>query len=161
MGPRGSVLCSSGGERSRSLIVGGPQEGMRRAGTENVASIVGMGKAAELASIYFEEENVRVRRLRDGLESEIVKQIPEASVNGNPKDRIPNITNITFSGYQAKRILKDMEAHGIYATSGAACTDGLSPSHVLLAMGLTPGTPFHRFGLGSVGTTQRRRSTMS
>jgi cysteine desulfurase len=127
---------------------------MRRAGTENVASIVGIGKAAELASIHLEAENARVRQLRDRLESGIVEQIPETRVNGHPKERIPNTTNITFSGCQARKLLKGMETHGIYATSGAACTAGLSPSHVLLAMGLTPREALSsiRFGLSRYNT---------
>lgn len=154
-GPKGiGALFVRRGTKLHSLIVGGPQEGMRRAGTENVASIVGIGKAAELASIYLEEENGRVRQLRDRLESGIVEQIPETRVNGNPKDRIPNTTNITFSGCQARKLLKGMETHGIYATSGAACTGGLSPSHVLMAMGLTPRESLSsiRFGLSRYNT---------
>ena len=154
-GPKGiGALFIRRGTKLHSLIVGGPQEGMRRAGTENVASIVGMGKTAELAAIYLEEENVRVRQLRDRLESGIVEQIPGTRVNGHPKDRIPNTTNITFSGCQARKILKDMETHGIYATSGAVCTGGLSPSHVLLAMGLTPREALSsiRFGLSRYNT---------
>jgi len=154
-GPKGiGALFIRRGTKLHSLIVGGPQEGMRRAGTENVASIVGMGKTAELAAIYLEEENVRVRQLRDRLESGIVEQIPGTRVNGHPKERIPNTTNITFSGCQARKILKDMETHGIYATSGAVCTGGLSPSHVLLAMGLTPREALSsiRFGLSRYNT---------
>jgi len=154
-GPKGiGALFVRRGTKLHSLIVGGPQEGMRRAGTENVAAIVGIGKAAELAAIYLEEENARVRQMRDRLESGIVEQIPGARVNGHPKDRIPNTTNITFSGCQARKILKDMETHGIYATSGAVCTGGLSPSHVLLAMGLTPREALSsiRFGLSRYNT---------
>ena len=154
-GPKGiGALFVRRGTKLHSLIVGGPQEGMRRAGTENVAAIVGIGKAAELASIYLEEENARVRQLRDRLESGIVEQIPETRVNGNPKERIPNTTNITFSGCQARKLLKGMETHGIYATSGAACTGGLSPSHVLMAMGFTPREALSsiRFGLSRYNT---------
>jgi cysteine desulfurase len=154
-GPKGiGALFVRRGTKLHSLIVGGPQEGMRRAGTENVAAIVGIGKTAELASIHLEEENARVRQLRDRLESGIVEQIPETRVNGHPKDRIPNTTNITFSGCQARKLLKGMETHGIYATSGAACTPGLSPSHVLLAMGLTPREALSsiRFGLSRYNT---------
>jgi cysteine desulfurase len=154
-GPKGiGALFVRRGTKLHSLIVGGPQEGMRRAGTENVASIVGIGKAAELASIHLEEENARVRQLRDRLESGIVEQIPETRVNGNPKERIPNTTNITFSGCQARKLLQGMETHGIYATSGAACTGGLNPSHVLMAMGLTPRESLSsiRFGLSRYNT---------
>ena len=148
-GPKGvGSLFVRRGTKLHSLIVGGPQEGMRRAGTENVASIIGMGKAAELASIYLEEENTRVRQLRDRLERGIVDQIPEAGINGNRNERIPNTTNITFSGSRAGKLLKGMEKYGIYATSGAACTGGLSPSHVLMAMGLTPPEAFSSIRLG-------------
>ena len=120
-GPKGvGALFVRRGTKLHSLIVGGPQEGMRRAGTENVASIIGMGKAAELASIYLEEENTRVRQLRDRLETGITEQIHGTRVNGNREKRIPNTTNVTFSGCGAGKLLKGMEAHGIYATSGAA-----------------------------------------
>jgi cysteine desulfurase len=154
-GPKGvGALFVRRGTKLHSLIVGGPQEGMRRAGTENVASIIGMGKAAELASIYLEEENTRVRQLRDRLETGMIEQIHGTRVNGNREKRIPNTTNVTFSGCGAGKLLKGMEAHGIYATSGAACTAGLSPSHVLVAMGLTPSEALSsiRFGLSRYNT---------
>jgi len=149
-GPKGvGALFVRRGTKLHSLIVGGPQEGMRRAGTENVASIIGMGKAAELAPIYLDEEKTRVRYLRDRLEAGIIDQIHGTRVNGNREKRIPNTTNITFSGCGAGKLLKGMEMHGIYATSGAACADGLSPSHVLIAMGFTPAEALSsiRFGL--------------
>jgi cysteine desulfurase len=113
-----------------------------------------MGKAAELASIYLEEENTRVRQLRDRLETGMIEQIHGTRVNGNREKRIPNTTNVTFSGCGAGKLLKGMEAHGIYATSGAACTAGLSPSHVLVAMGLTPSEALSsiRFGLSRYNT---------
>jgi cysteine desulfurase len=154
-GPKGvGALFVRRGTKLHSLIVGGPQEGMRRAGTENVASIIGMGKAAELASIYLEEKNTRVRQLRDKLEAGIIAEIHGTRVNGNREKRIPNTTNITFSGCGAGKLLKGMETHGIYATSGAACTGGLSPSHVLVAIGLTPPEALSsiRFGLSRYNT---------
>jgi cysteine desulfurase len=154
-GPKGvGALFVRRGTKLHSLIVGGPQEGMRRAGTENVASIIGLGKTAELASTYLEEEKTWVRRLRDRLEAGIIAQIPGSRVNGNRENRIPNTTNITFSGCGARKLLKGMETHGIYATSGAACTEGLSPSHVLMAMGLTPPEALSsiRFGLSRYNT---------
>lgn len=154
-GPKGvGALFVRRGTKLHSLIVGGPQEGMRRAGTENVASIIGMGKAAELASIYLEEKNTRVRQLRDKLEAGIIAEIHGTRVNGNRENRIPNTTNITFSGCGAGKLLKGMETHGIYATSGAACTGGLSPSYVLVAMGLTPPEALSsiRFGLSRYNT---------
>jgi cysteine desulfurase len=154
-GPKGvGALFVRRGTKLHSLIVGGPQEGMRRAGTENVASIIGMGKAAELASTYLEEEKTWVRRLRDRLEAGIITQILGSRVNGDRENRIPNTTNITFSGCGAGKLLKGMETHGIYATSGAACTGGISPSHVLVAMGLTPPEALSsiRFGLSRYNT---------
>jgi len=154
-GPKGiGALFLRRGTKLHSLIVGGPQEGMRRAGTENVASIIGMGKAAELASIYLHEENTRVRHLRDRLEAKIIEQIHGTRVNGNREKRIPNTTNVTFSGCKAGELLKGMETHGIYATSGAACTGGLSSSHVLMAMGLTPPEALSsiRFGFSRYNT---------
>jgi len=133
----------------RPLIIGGPQESARRGGTENTASIIGMGKAAELASIYLEDENTRVRKLRDKLETDLVQQIPEARVNGHRKMRVPNTTNITFRGLDGGKLLKSIEQYKIYATAGAACTEGKTPSHVLLAMGRTPEEALSsiRFGL--------------
>jgi len=154
-GPKGvGALFVRRGTKLHSLIVGGPQEGMRRAGTENVASIIGLGKAAELASTYLEEEKTWVRRLRDRLEAGIIAQIQGARVNGNRENRIPNTTNISFSGCGAGKLLKGMETHGIYATAGAVCTGGLSPSHVLVAMGLTPPEALSsiRFGLSRYNT---------
>jgi len=154
-GPKGvGALFVRRGTKLHSLIVGGPQEGMRRAGTENVASIIGLGKTAELASTYLEEEKTWVRRLRDRLEAGIIAQIQGARVNGNRENRIPNTTNISFSGCGAGKLLKGMETHGIYATSGAACTGGISPSHVLVAMGLTPPEALSsiRFGLSRYNT---------
>lgn len=154
-GPKGvGALFVRRGTKLHSLIVGGPQEGMRRAGTENVASIIGMGKAAELASIYLEEKNTRVRQLRDKLEAGIIAEIHGTRVNGNREKRIPNTTNITFSGCGAGKLLKGMEERGIYATAGTACTGGLSPSHVLMAMGLTPSEALSsiRFGLSRYNT---------
>jgi len=150
-GPKGvGALFVRRGTKLHSLIIGGPQEGMRRAGTENVASIIGMGKAAELASnLYLDEEIKCVRQLRDRLEAGIIKQIQGTKINGALTERIPNTTNITFNGCTAGKLLKAMATYGIYATSGAACTGGLNPSHVLLAMGLIPSEALSsiRFGL--------------
>jgi cysteine desulfurase len=154
-GPKGvGALFVRRGTKLHSLIVGGPQEKTRRAGTENVASIIGMGKAAELASIYLGEESTRVRKLRDQLETGLLNQIPELRVNGDRETRIPNTTNVAFKGLDGRKLLKVMEANGIYATSGAACTEGKSPSHVLLAMGLAAEDAFSsvRFALSRYNT---------
>ncbi len=109
-----------------------------------------MGKAAELAcNLYLDEEIKFVRQLRDRLEAGIIQQIQGTKINGALTERIPNTTNITFNGCTAGKLLKAMATYGIYATSGAACTGGLSPSHVLLAMGLIPSEALSsiRFGL--------------
>lgn len=148
--PKGvGALFVRRGTKLRPLIVGGPQEGMRRDGTENVASIIGMGKAAELANAYLGEEITVVRCLRDKLETGLLKQIPEVRVNRHRTMRIPNTTNITFRGLDGQKLLKLMEQQEIYATSGTACMGGKIPSHVLLAMGLTPEDALAsiRFGL--------------
>jgi cysteine desulfurase len=150
-GPKGvGALFVRRGTKLQSLVVGGPQEGMRRAGTENVASIIGMGKAAELASnLYLNEEIRCVRQLRDRLEAGIIKQIEGTKINGALAERTPHTTNITFNGCAAGKLLNVMATYGIFATSGAACTGGLNPSHVLMAMGLTPSEALSsiRFGL--------------
>ncbi len=150
-GPKGiGALFVRRGTKLHPLIVGGPQERMRRAGTENVASIIGMGKAAELASdLYLNEETKCVRRLRDRLEAGILKQVQGARINGALTERISNTTNVTFQGCAASKLLDAMASRGIYASSGAACASGFNPSHVLLAMGLTPSEALSsiRFGL--------------
>ena len=121
-----------------------------------------MGKAAELASnLYLDEEVKFVKQLRDKLEAGITKQIQLTRVNGAWTERIPNTTNITFHGCAAGKLLNTMATHGIYATSGAACAGGLNPSHVLLAMGLTPSEALSSIRFGSVVTTVRQKSTMS
>ena len=148
--PKGvGALFVRRGVKLSPLVIGGPQERMRRAGTENVASIIGMGKASELAPIYLQEEDTRVRKLRDQLETGLLKQIPLLRVNGTRETRTPNTTNITFKGLDGRKLLKTMEGNGIYASSGAACTEGKTPSHVLLAMGRTPEEALSsiRFGL--------------
>jgi len=117
-------------------IIGGSQERGRRGGTENVANIVAFGRAAELAMARLEEENLRVRRLRDKLEERVLGQIPGASRNGAREPRLPNTCNIAFAGVEAEGILMLLDQAGICASSGSACTTGsLDPSHVLTAMG--------------------------
>ncbi|OGQ78901.1 MAG: cysteine desulfurase NifS [Deltaproteobacteria bacterium RIFCSPLOWO2_12_FULL_60_19] len=155
--PKGvGALFVRRGVRLHPLILGGPQERNRRGGTENVASIIGMGKAAELASIYFADENTRVRGLRDKLEKGLLQQIPHAIVNGSREARIPNTTNVTFRRLMACKLLKSMADEGIYASSGAASTEVKTPSHVLLAMGLTEQDALSsvRFGLSRYNTEE-------
>ena len=117
-------------------IVGGGQERGRRGGTENVANIVAFGRAAELAVARLEDENSRVRALRDKLENGILSAIPGAVRNGAKEPRLPNTSNLAFEGVEAEGILLLLDQVGICASSGSACTTGsLDPSHVLLAMG--------------------------
>lgn len=125
------------GTRIEPLIHGGHQENGRRAGTENVPYIVGLGVACELAKKHMVEENTRVRQLRDKLESELLKRCTGAKLNGHIKHRLPNTTNISFEFIEGESILLHLDESGIAASSGSACTTGsLEPSHVLRAMGL-------------------------
>jgi len=154
--PKGiGVLYVRKGARFTPFLIGGHQESGRRAGTENVASIIGLGKACELAKIHLEEENARVRQLRDRLERGLLEKIPGAKVNGERENRLPNTTNISFEGVEGEAILLMMDQWGIYASSGSACTSGsLQPSHVLRAMGV-PFTLAHgsiRFSLSRYNT---------
>ena len=140
--PKGvGALYVRRGARFYPLLPGGHQERGRRAGTENVASIVGLGKAAELAKARLEEENTRVRALRDRLETGLLERISDAFVNGDREARVPNTTNIAFQYVEGEAILLLLDQLGIAASSGSACTSGsLEPSHVLRAMGV----PFMR-----------------
>jgi len=139
------------------FLNGGHQERGRRGGTENVASIVGMGKACELAKRHMQEENSRVRRLRDRLEQGLLARIPRSMRNGHPEQRLPNTTNISFEFVEGEAILLHLDRHGICASSGSACTSGsLEPSHVLRAMGV-PFTAAHgsiRFSLSVYNTEE-------
>jgi cysteine desulfurase len=120
-------------------VIGGGQERGKRGGTENVASIVGLGRAAELSLERLSEEQSRVRALRDRFESTLLEQLPHLYINGNREQRLPNTSNIAFDFVEAEAILMRLDAAGICASSGSACTTGsLDPSHVLSAMGLTP-----------------------
>ncbi|MFH1830945.1 MAG: cysteine desulfurase NifS [Pseudomonadota bacterium] len=137
------------------FIVGGHQEKGRRGGTENVASIVGLGKACELAGANMDEERKSVSKLRDKLEKGIVESIPRAIVHGDVDHRLPNTTNIGFESVEGEAILLLMNEVGICASSGSACTSGsLDPSHVMKAMGV-PFTRAHgsiRFSLSRYNT---------
>src|SRR5581483_432596 len=120
-------------------VTGGGQERGRRGGTENVASMVAFGRAAELAMATLDDENTRVRALRDRLEKTILKTIPNTFRNGSRDSRLPNTSNLAFDHVEAEAILMLLDQAGICASSGSACTTGsLDPSHVLVAMGLTP-----------------------
>ncbi|MDO9709876.1 cysteine desulfurase NifS [Paracraurococcus lichenis] len=134
--PKGiGALYVRKGVRLRPMIRGGHQERGRRAGTENVPGIVGLGKAAELALAHMEEENTRVRALRDRLEKGLVQRIGNAIVTGDQDSRLPNTTNIAFEFVEGEGILLLLNKAGIACSSGSACTSGsLEPSHVLRAM---------------------------
>jgi cysteine desulfurase len=120
-------------------VIGGGQERGKRGGTENVASIVGLGRAAELALEKLSDEQTRVRALRDRFEETLLKRLPNLYINGKRDQRLPNTANIAFDFVEAEAILMMLDRNGICASSGSACTTGsLDPSHVLSAMGLTP-----------------------
>ncbi|MEY2409854.1 MAG: cysteine desulfurase [Verrucomicrobiota bacterium] len=136
-------------------IIGGQQERGRRAGTENVPYIIGFGRAAELSHARLEEENTRVRALRDRLETTLLRTIPDSFRNGSKDSRLPNTTNIAFDFVEAGDILAMLDQLGICASSGSACTTGsIDPSHVLIAMGVKPrhARGSIRFSLGVYNT---------
>ncbi|HBG26561.1 MAG: cysteine desulfurase NifS [Planctomycetes bacterium GWF2_41_51] len=156
--PKGvGVLYIKKGTRISPFIIGGHQERGRRAGTENVAGIVALGKAAELAIEYMEEENTKVKKLRDKLENALLKSCKDAKLNGDKINRLPNTTNISFEFIEGEAILLLLNQFGICASSGSACTSGaLEPSHVMRAMGV-PFTAAHgstRFSLSRYNTEE-------
>jgi cysteine desulfurase len=137
-GPKGvGALYVRRGITFPPFIIGGHQERSRRAGTENVAGIVGMGKAAEIALKHLAEYCPKVQTLRDQLEQALQKSCPDCRVNGQGQDRLPNTSNISFRYLEGESILVLMDQNGICASTGSACTAGSSePSHVLRAMRL-------------------------
>lgn len=137
-GPKGiGALYVRKGIKLKSYIHGGAQERGIRAGTENVAGIVGLGKAIELATSEMEQENKRLIKLRDEIIDGILSNIPYTRLNGHRTDRLPANVNISFEFIEGESILLLLDMNGIYASSGSACTSGsLDPSHVLLAIGL-------------------------
>ena len=155
--PKGvGALYAREGAPYRALILGGGQEKRRRAGTQNVASIVAMGTAARLALQSLEEESTRVGRLRDQLEESLL-QMPFIRRNGAPSPRLPNTSNLTFEGVEAEALLLLLDKEGICASSGSACSTGsLEPSHVLTAMGLP-----RSLAMGSVRFSLGRTTTMA
>jgi len=156
--PKGiGALYIKKGTRISPFIVGGHQEKNRRAGTENVAGIVALGKAGELAERTMEQENTKVKKLRDKLENAILKTCKGATLNGDKNNRLPNTCNISFEYIEGEAILLLLDQFGICASSGSACTSGsLEPSHVLRAMGV-PFTAAHgsiRFSLSRYNTEE-------
>ena len=143
------------GTRISPLIFGGAQEKKLRAGTENIAGIVGLGKAAELAVAEMEEATKKLTALRDKLIHGILESIPDSRLNGHPTDRLPGNCNISFSYIEGESLLLLLDALGIAASSGSACTSGsLDPSHVLMAIGLP-----HEIAHGSLRLTIDRENT--
>jgi len=151
-GPKGiGALYVRKGVRFRPLLRGGHQERGRRAGTENVPAIIGLGKAAELALAHMDDERTRVKALRDRLEKGLLNHVGNSFVTGDPSNRLPNTCNIAFEYIEGEAILLLLNKAGIAASSGSACTSGsLEPSHVLRAMKV-PYTAAHgaiRFSFG-------------
>jgi cysteine desulfurase len=149
--PKGiGALYVRKGTRFYPYIIGGHQEKGRRAGTENVASIIALGKACELAGRALAEEVVYLKKLRDKLENALLSSCPDVRINGDVDSRLPNTTNLSFEYVEGEAILLRLNEYGVCASSGSACTSGsLEPSHVLRAMGV-PFTAIHgsiRFSL--------------
>lgn len=149
-GPKGiGALYIRQGTKIDSLISGGGQERNKRAGTENVPAIVGMGKAIELAYENFEERNENLRQLRDYLIEKVKSNIDYIKLNGHPTKRLSNNVNISFKFIEGESLLLSLDIVGVAASSGSACTSGtLDPSHVLLAIGLP-----HEIAHGSLRLT--------
>jgi cysteine desulfurase len=157
-GPKGAgVLWIKRGTRMQPIVTGGKHERNRRAGTENVPAIAGLGVAAHLAAGKLSSEAARVSGLRDRLEAGILSGVPGTAVNGAADARVPNTTNISFDRVEAESLLIALDLEGIAVSTGSACSSGtLEPSHVLRAMGL----PTHRtqnslrFSLGMFSTEE-------
>lgn len=157
-GPKGvGALYIRKGVKLTPLLHGGHHEKNRRAGTENVAGIVGLGKAAELAAKNMKEETVRIKTLRDRLEKGIMGSIKYTYLNGHPENRLCSTANISFEYLEGEGIILNLDMDGVGVSTGSACTSGsLEPSHVLTAMGIdavkTQGSI--RFSLGKDNTEE-------
>jgi cysteine desulfurase len=156
--PKGiGVLYIRKGTKFSPFLIGGHQEKGRRGGTENIPYIVGLGKACDLAVRHLDEENNRVRFLRDKLEQGLLERIPDTLVNGDREHRLPNTVSLSFQYVEGESILLMLSNLGVCASSGSACTSGsLEPSHVLRAMGI-PFTAAHgsiRFSLSIYNTEE-------
>ncbi|MDD3293580.1 MAG: aminotransferase class V-fold PLP-dependent enzyme [Geobacteraceae bacterium] len=156
--PKGiGALIVRSGLRVLPLIHGGPQEKNRRAGTENVPGIVGLGKACEMARLDLEEEGLRIRSLRDMLERGILETIPDVKVNGHHGKRLPNTLNISFKGVYVELLLAEFDRNGVAVSAGSACSaESREVSRVLTAMGLDSATARStiRFSLGRENTRE-------
>lgn len=155
--PKGiGALIARRGTRLVPLIHGGHHERNRRGGTENVAGIVGLGKACELAMRDMDKESANLLALRKRLEQGLTAKIPHVKINGHAEKRLPNTANISFEFVEGESLLLNLDMLGVAASSGSACTSGsLEPSHVLLAMGST-----HELSHGSVRFSMGRNNTV-
>lgn len=155
-GPKGvGALYIRRGTKITPLIHGGDQEHRRRASTENVPGIIGMGKAVEIALATMDSEAKRQIALRDEFIKTLLDTIPDTILNGHPVNRLPNNVNISFEGIEGESILLNLDMEGIAASTGSACSSSsLEPSHVLLSIGLT-----HEFAHGSVRFSLGRNTT--
>ena len=155
-GPKGAgALWIRRGLRLQPPVTGGKQERSRRAGTENVAGIVGLGVAAQIARAKMDEEARRLGALRDRLEDGILAVVSGTAINGSRSPRVPNTTNISFDRIEAESLLIALDLAGVAVSTGSACSSGtLEPSHVLKAMGLSPHRTQNsiRFSLGAATT---------
>lgn len=156
-GPKGSgALYVRKGVKLTSFITGGAQERMRRAGTENVPGIVGLGKAIEIAVQNIEDKQEKLSALRDAYIEKVLEKVPYSRLNGHPTQRLAGNANISFEFIEGEGLLLSLDMKGISASSGSACTSGsLDPSHVLLAIGLK-----HEQAHGSLRTTFSEDNTM-
>ena len=137
-GPKGvGALYVNRRSAFRPMMIGGGQENGRRSGTENVAGIAGLGKAAELAAIALAEAQTRVRAMRDRFEEAVVTALPDTAINGSREGRVPNTSSLAFRGIESEAALMLLDQEGLCCSAGSAChTGSLQPSHVLSAMGL-------------------------
>ena len=156
--PKGiGVLYIRKGTKLKPFVVGGHQENNRRAGTENVAGIIALGKACELAAQHMKDDAVRMAGMRDRLQQRLLASCPDVRINGDQRHRLPNTVNVSFEYIEGESILYHLSDLGIGASSGSACTSGsLEPSHVLRAMGV-PFTAVH----GSIRFSLSRYTTAS
>jgi cysteine desulfurase len=157
-GPKGAgALYIRSGTPLRQFLFGGHHQRGARPGTENVAGIVGFGKAAELAATSLAHDSVRISALRDDLERGLLQRVPQSRVNAALAPRVPNTTNILFPGVDGEALLIALDLRGVSCSTGAACSSGaVEPSHVLTAIGLTPAEARSslRFSLGRPTTRQ-------
>ena len=156
-GPKGAgALYIKKGVKIKRLIEGGAQERNQRAGTENVAAIVGLGKAIEMATADIPAKKEKLKKLRDAYIERVLKNIPFARLNGHPVNRMASSANISFEFIEGESLLLMLDMKGMSASSGSACTSGsLDPSHVLLAIGLP-----HEIAHGSLRVTFGDGNTM-